>query len=102
MFHACFLFLFFCVCVCVCFLFFCFLFGLVWFCVVRLCLLCFVFGKVLTLKYEGFSGLWQEKADRWSVSLEHLAFCTGGSCVNACLFSLEMTYSKSAEVELFV
>lgn len=52
--------------------------------------------------YEGFSGLWQEKADRWSVSLEHLAFCTRGSCVNAYLFSLEMTYSESAEVELFV
>lgn len=34
--------------------------------------------------------------------LEDLAICTGGSCVNACLFSLEMTYSESAEVELFV
>jgi len=45
--------------------------------------------------------IWQEMSDRCDLFLEALAFCTGGSCVNVCLFSPEMTYSESAVVELF-
>ncbi len=72
------------------------------------CLLCFASGKVLALaNLQRFSMkdlviFGKKRQTRWSVSLEHLAFCTGGSCVNACLFSLEMIYTESAEMELFV